>query len=381
VDPMTRPQSNPRGHGSIPRLLESVLEEYGRALGSPIHAYAPASHLSPPRRAGGLHLHIFALPARPHWFSLWPIIPSVEIPAVLSWGLRPGTERALAPGRLFSQGVLKYDHSGHAIAGILGENIYLLFDLQGQSEELVPLFLRKTLDLCLGGMSGVLSLETGSLPHQVQIILHRLSHPTALLILDQLNARGDRPGHGDPEARVEDEGVLQKRIVVQEENVKELSRHMGSQTRLLNNCRERLRMLSMLKEAEQSEQALGRDIDALLGIPAVRGVEVLMDRLCVLTDTIDTVVAGKRYRLGRFHLDIRFNGDVTIRNLTRAYGYYDHPHVWNAKPCLGNIGPSVLKLASEFQWVAATELLLEYLKTVNPKEWYTPIEHWEELKA
>jgi len=378
---MTRPQSNPRGHGSIPRLLESVLEEYGRALGSPIHAYAPASHLSPPRRAGGLHLHIFALPARPHWFSLWPIIPSVEIPAALSWGLRPVTERALAPGKLFSQGALKYDHTGHAIAGILGENIYLLFDLRGQPEERVPLLLRKTLDLCLGGMSGVLSLETGSLPHQVQIILHRLSHPTALLILDQLNARGDRPGHGDPEAPVEDEDVLQKWIAVQEENVKELSRHMGSQTRLLNSCRERLRMLSMLKEAEQSEQALGRDIDALLGIPAVRGVEVLMDRLCVLTDTIDTVVAGKRYRLGRFHLDIRFNGDVTIRNLTRAYGYYDHPHVWNAKPCLGNIGPSVLKLASEFQWVAATELLLEYLKTVNPKEWYTPIEHWEELKA
>ena len=378
---MLRPQSDPRGHRSIQSLIESVLEEYEAALGSPMHAYAPASHLSPPRRGGGLHLHIFALPARPHWFSLWPIIPSVEIPAVLSWGLRPGTERALAPGRLFSQGVLKYDHSGHAIAGILGENIYVLFDLQGQPEGLVPLFLRKTLDLCLGGMSGVLSLETGSLPHQVQVILHRLSHTTALLTLDQLNTRGDRPGNGDPEARVEDEDWMQKRIVVQEEKLKELSRHMGSQTRLLNSCRERLRMLNTLREAEQSDEALGRDIDALLGIPAVRGVEVLRDRLCVLTDTIDTVVAGKRYRLGSFRLDIRFNGDVALKNLTRAYGYYDHPHVWNAKPCLGNIGPSVLKLASEFQWVAAAELLLEYLKTVNPKEWYTPIEHWEELKA
>jgi len=378
---MIRLQSGDRGHRSVSRLLQAVLEEYEVALGSPIHAYAPASHLSPPRRGGGLHLHIFALPARPHWFSLWPIIPSVEIPAVLSWGLRPGTERALAPGKLFAQGVLKYDHSGHAIAGILGENIYLLFDLQGQPEELVPLLLRKAFDLCLGGMSGVLSLEIGRLPHQVQIILHRLSHTTALLTLDQLNARGDRPGNGDPEARVEDEDVIQKWIAVKEEKLKELSRQMGSQTRLLNSCRERLRMLNTLKEAEQSEDVLGRDIDALLNIREVRGVEVLRDRLCVLTDTIDTVVAGKRYRLGRFRLDIRFNGDVAIRNLTRAYGYYDHPHVWNAKPCLGNIGPSVLKMVSEFQWVAAAELLLEYVKTVTPKEWYTPIEHWEELKA
>src|SRR3990172_8839764 len=104
---MTRLQSDDRGHRSVSRLLEPVLEEYARALGSPIHAYAPASHLSPPRRGGGLHLHIFALPVRPHWFSLWPIIPSVEIPAVFSWGLRPGTERALAPGKLFSQGGLR----------------------------------------------------------------------------------------------------------------------------------------------------------------------------------------------------------------------------------------------------------------------------------
>jgi hypothetical protein len=140
-------------------------------------------------------------------------------------------------------------------------------------------------------------------------------------------------------------------------------------------------MLSTLTKAEQSEDALARDIDALLGIPEVRGVEILIDRLCLVTDTLDTVVAGKRYRLGRFRLELRFNGDVALKNLNRAYGYYDHPHVWNAKPCLGNIGPSVLKLVSEFQWVAAVQVLIEYLKTVNPKEWYTPIEHWEELKA
>ena len=80
-------------------------------------------------------------------------------------------------------------------------------------------------------------------------------------------------------------------------------------------------------------------------------------------------------------MDLRFNGEVTIKNLTRLHGYYDHPHVWNAKPCLGNIGQSVLKLVSKFQWVAAMQLLLEYLKSVNPKGWYAPIDHWEELRT
>jgi hypothetical protein len=378
MDLLFRAQSD---HGSVLKSLRSVLEEYGVALGSPIHAHAPATHLSPPRRGGGLHVHIFALPARPHRWSFWPILPSVAIPALFSWGLTPGTERALAPAKLFSQGILKYDHTGRAIAGILGENIYLFFDLEGQPEDLAPLLLRKTLDLCLGGMSGVLSLGTGILPHRVQIILQRLSHTTALLSLDRLHATGDWLGIEDPEVGVADERMLQERIATQEQNLKEISRQLESQTRLLNSCLDRLRMLSRLKEAEDSEEALGRDIEALLGVPEVRGVEILGDRLCILTDTIDTVVAGKRYRLGRFHLDIRFNGDVAIRNLTRAYGYYDHPHVWNTKPCLGNIGPSILKMVSEFQWVAAAELLLEYVKTVTPKEWYAPIEHWEELKV
>jgi hypothetical protein len=226
-------------------------------------------------------------------------------------------------------------------------------------------------------MAEWLSVATGRLPHQVQVSLHRLSHRTTLIILDQSAARGQ--GDTPPDARFPEAGnVLPEQVVGTEENLKELSRQMASQTRLLRTCQERFHTL---KNAEQSEEALVRELEGLLRIPEVCDVEMLGDRLCVFTDTVDTVVAGKRYRLGRFRVDIRFNGDVAIKNLTRAHGYYDHPHIWNAKPCLGNIGQNVMKLVSEFQWVATAELLLEYLKTVNPKEWYTPIHHWEELPA
>lgn len=362
--------------------VDKVVQEYAAALGIPFHAYAPASHLSPPRWGGGLHLHVYALPARPHWLSLRPVTPSIEISAAFSWTLAAGTNRALAPGNLFSQGVLKYDHKGHALTGILGENIYVLFDLLGQPEELVPLILGKTLDLSLAGMLEWLSPRIGRLPHQVELTLHRLRHATTLATLDHPIVCADDPGYQDPQYRatptVEEGGILQEQMAVVEAHLKELSRQLASQTRLLQNCQERLRIL---KRSETAEEQLLRELDGLLGIPEVRGVEVLEDRLRVFTDTVDTIVAGKRYRLGRFCLDIRFNGEVAIKNVTHAYGYYDHPHVWNAKPCLGNIGQSILKLVSEFQWVAAAVLLLEYLKTVNPKEWYTPIDHWEEVRA
>ncbi|MFQ5533084.1 MAG: hypothetical protein ACE5EP_04450 [Candidatus Methylomirabilales bacterium] len=369
-----------RSSTPVAGLLEAVREEYARALGCPIHIYAPASHFSPPRWGGGLHLHLFALPARSPWLTIWPVTPSVEIPTVFSWPLADGTTQALNPRSSLSQGVLKCDERGHAIAGTLGENIYVFFDLLRQAEELGAIMLRRILDMSFEGLTEVLSHGTGRPPHHLEVSLHRLKYSTTLATLDHPSARPRPPATADSHHRDagEDGDSLHREMTGLEENLKELSRQMVSQTRLLRDCRHRLRTL---EKAEQSEEALVREFDGLLGIPEVRDVQVLEDRLCVFTDTVDTVVASKRYRLGRFRVDIRFNGEVTIKNLTRAYGYYDHPHIWNAKPCLGNIGQSVLKLISEFQLVATVHVLLEYLKTVNPKGWYAPIDHWEELRA
>lgn len=359
--------------------LEAVLQDYAKALGIPIRLHAPPNHLSPPWWGGGLHLHLFALPARPHWFTLWSITPSVEIPAVFPWTPAEQRTQSLNPRQLFSQGTLKYNQDGHAVAGILGENIYVLFDLMEQPEELAPVMLRRILDLCFEDLAEPLSHWTGRLPHQLEITLSRLRHATTLANLDFSTAPEGSRIHQGPhqEARIPEE-MLQREMAAAEATLKELSRQMASQTRLLRNCWGRL---GTLRQAEQSKELLERELDGLLGIPQVREVHVLEDRLRVFTDTVDAMVASKRYRLGRFRLDICFNGDVAIKNLTQAYGYYDHPHVWNAKPCLGNIRLNVSKLVGEFQWVATAELLLEYLKTVNPNGWYTPIDHWEELPA
>jgi len=382
VHPKIPMETDQQCDGPVSGLLQPVLEEYAQALETPIRLYVPATHVSPPRRGGGVHLHIFALPARPHPWSMRPVSPTLDMPAVLPWAVADGRWRALAPGTAFVQGHLTHDPQGHAIAGVLGENIYLLFDLFGQPEPLVPIVLRRTLDLCLLSVLEWLSLHTGRLPHQVRVTLSRLRHRTTLLTLDYGGPGTHRVGPADSRSREDTSegrgGLMQEEKVMIEENLKELSRQMAQQTRLLWTCRERLRLL---REAAQSEEAFVREVEGLLGIPEVCEIEIQGDRLSVLTGTVDTVVGGKRYRLGRFRLDIRFTGEVTIKNLTRPYGYYDHPHVWNARPCLGNIGHSVVKLVSEFQWVAAAQLLIEYLKTVNPKEWYTPIDHWEEVWA
>jgi hypothetical protein len=159
---------------------------------------------------------------------LWPITPSLEIPAVFSCALAKEKMKALDPRQLFSQGTLKYDRQGHAVAGILGENIYVLFDLLGQPEELVPLMLRRTLDLCLEGLTESLSHWNGRLPHQLEVTLNRLSHSTTLASLDH-SSPWKGPGTQDPhhrEAGAPDD-VFQRQTAAVAENLKELSRQMG----------------------------------------------------------------------------------------------------------------------------------------------------------
>ncbi|MEK7338752.1 MAG: hypothetical protein AABZ75_05190, partial [candidate division NC10 bacterium] len=91
--------------------------------------------------------------------------------------------------------------------------------------------------------------------------------------------------------------------------------------------------------------------------------------------------AGARYRLGCFQIDLGETGTIAVRNLTDPYGLYDHPHVWDGRPCLGNVREGLAKLVAEYQWVAAAEVLLDFLRTVTPRDWYVPVTQWKAVPA
>ncbi len=101
----------------------------------------------------------------------------------------------------------------------------------------------------------------------------------------------------------------------------------------------------------------------------------------LVTAPIEAAHGGVRYRLGCFEINLAETGVVTVRNLTDAYGFYDHPHVWDGRPCLGNVREGVAKLLAEYQWVAAAEVLLDFLRTVTPQDWYVPVTHWKVVPA
>ncbi|MGE5849848.1 MAG: hypothetical protein ACM362_06965, partial [Candidatus Methylomirabilota bacterium] len=72
------------------------------------------------------------------------------------------------------------------------------------------------------------------------------------------------------------------------------------------------------------------------------------------------------------------NGEVRIWNLSSRIGAYDHPHIHLGRPCLGPIREGIAKLLGEFQFVAAAEVLIDFLHTVNPADWRLPVLRWPE---
>jgi hypothetical protein len=102
------------------------------------------------------------------------------------------------------------------------------------------------------------------------------------------------------------------------------------------------------------------------------------ETLQIFTEPIVVQYGYRRYWIGQFRLDLSLDGRLLIRNLTDRYETYDHPHVENGRPCLGNLQEWVPALLRRREFAAAAELLLQYLRTVNPGDWRKPVTCWRE---
>jgi uncharacterized protein (DUF433 family) len=100
-----------------------------------------------------------------------------------------------------------------------------------------------------------------------------------------------------------------------------------------------------------------------------------------ITQPLEAECVGQRFRLGAFRVEVHFEGEVRITNLTEPRGLYDHPHVRHGRPCLGNAREGVAKLIGEYEFAAAAQVLLDFLQTVNPQDWRIPVFYWPRADA
>ncbi|MBI2633593.1 MAG: hypothetical protein HYW78_04405 [Parcubacteria group bacterium] len=155
-------------------------------------------------------------------------------------------------------------------------------------------------------------------------------------------------------------------------NFIELSR--GQETLIM-----RLNMLT--KRQTQEEERFIEEYKKLFEMPYVESVDVSENRIIVSTDCISIRYDDHVYAIGKFTIDIEINSGLTIKNTTRRLSiddyYYDHPHIRGGSPCLGNIGDSITKLISRYEFSLVIQLLVQFLETYNPENPYKAISYWK----
>ncbi len=360
--------------------LPEVLKHYGDTLGIPFWLLGSPSRYSKPLRGAAFYLHHFALPTPPVLFGIWPRIPLDRLPFAFGYPIAPTAQQAFPAGSHIGRGHIVRDPEGRAVEEIVGGNIYILFNLLGQDGELRPLLLRRLLDLALPRLLKELRALSPLGLDPLQAALETLRQETDMLAVTWERQRQAELRHAylqECRSRVQNETTfLEREMQLIEDNLEESARRITAETRRLHAYRQRLTTLRGTPSAP--EQHL-KDLDELRGLPEVREVQIHDGRITVFTTPLQVEHGGHEFHLGSFRIDISFAGDIRIRNLTNALGAYDHPHIYQGRPCLGNIREGVAKMIGEYQLVAAIYVLLDFLQTINPIDWRIPILYWQEV--
>jgi hypothetical protein len=137
----------------------------------------------------------------------------------------------------------------------------------------------------------------------------------------------------------------------------------------------------------QASKELAEEFKKMCAAPEIERIVVQGTSILVSTRTIEIAHAGKVYDIGKFKLELRTNGEggcVDMINLTRKvdgmfYKQCDHPHVYMAKPCLGNITQALPHIIAERKYPAAVSLCMQFLKSYTAEEGANPyckIDNW-----
>ena len=361
--------------------IRKVLSRYASVLGEPVSFRTQAGRYSRPDSAHALHVHAFAVPTPASLFGFWPRVPLVPIPFAHGTPLREGARWSMASGAQLGRGRLLLDRDGYAVGEYVGTNLYCLFDLLGQDPVWVPLLTRLHLDAGLPHLLPALKtyarMSADGWANRLRL-LREETEASVHVGRQGLHGEARKAYTKECRERVSDEiRFLQADIAFLEEGVEEIARRVTADSRRLKEGRRRLGQLQGQGCADPFEG----DLERLKDLPEVREVRILDGRIRVTTFPILIGLEERAYHLGCFQIDLSLDGDIRMTNISHRIGSCDHPHIWQGRPRLGSIREGVAKLLGESQFAAATEVLIDFLKTVNPADWRQSVRTWPEAEC
>lgn len=369
-----------RGHRPPPPEVVEVVEEYASALALPGGFDDRAAGWRRPPRDGRLWVINDAAPIPQALFGRIPIIPRTARELVFGHRLPKEACSFIADAKRPGRGKFVRDEDRMAVAEVKRTACYISFDLLAWPGDKAALVLRKVLDAALASFGDQLAARS-----PLSQDARRLA--TKTLAQRSMTAEASWSSQREREARdallrtgrshsTSRQDYLESEIASLEENIADFSRRITSDSRLLAKYRRELASI----EGDEGDEPVdfGQEYDRIREHPLVDRLDVEDDILGVTTLPLTTSYEDERIHLGRFAIEINLNGDVKITNLTRRLWNFDHPHIRDGNPCLGNIQDGVAKLIGTYQLAAVTQVLIDFLQIVNPREWVVSVEYWRE---
>lgn len=184
--------------------------------------------------------------------------------------------------------------------------------------------------------------------------------------------------------RTPKEGALRHSVAEGRRTVERLRKEFVQAVRTTREAEVRLEGRS----PEILARTFGNDYDMLRSMDKVLRVRVTGLGISIYTTTLycDVPEYGERYEIGRFRIELRFDGKVRWYNLTRQFeetGYRHAPHVGrNGKACLGNTEYIFPELIGSGEFAAAGLLAIQFVESVNLSDpWGRSVVYWPRAKT
>ncbi len=135
--------------------------------------------------------------------------------------------------------------------------------------------------------------------------------------------------------------------------------------------------LARQEEDLAQEAQLASEWESLKTLPGVQSIAIHGS----VVEFTTTMITIEGHQIGEFHISLNFkDNQVTAHNLSRlAYkdtSRYDHPHIHDGYPCLGNIYSHVQRLMITRNLPDLIGLLLDFLHSYNPASPYCTLDYW-----
>lgn len=89
---------------------------------------------------------------------------------------------------------------------------------------------------------------------------------------------------------------------------------------------------------------------------------------------------GNEYEMGRYEVNISFDGKMSIINLDHRIDNYDHPHISNGQPCWGNFKGEITKFVGASEFDVALHYAYTWLCNWDSGSPYKSVENWPKKK-